>query len=117
MPAVALLLACGGGDLVLPADGTPAKIEVVEGNNQSGRVGVALARPVVGRVTDAQGQPVEQVQVVFTFTADGTGATVAPATATTDADGASASRSCSVGGSGRPPRRSTSSGRMGLSPP
>ena len=87
MPAVALLLACGGGDLVLPADGVPASIEVVEGGGQSGRVGVPLALPVVGRVTDAQGRPVAEVRVAFAFTDDGTAASVAPDTATTDADG------------------------------
>ena len=87
VPAVALLLACAGGDLVLPADGVPASIEVVEGGGQSGRVGVPLALPVVGQVTDAQGRPVAEVRVAFAFTDDGTAASVAPDTATTDADG------------------------------
>ena len=88
VPAVALLLlACGGGDLVLPADGAPASIQVIEGDGQSGRVGVPLAGPVVGRVTDTQGRPVEQIRVVFTFTDAAGEATVVPDTATTDADG------------------------------
>ena len=87
MPAVALLLACGGGDLVLPADGVPAAIKVVEGDGQSGRVGVPLARPLIGRVTDAQGRPVSGIPVAFAFTDETADASVAPDTATTDDDG------------------------------
>ena len=86
VPAVALLLACGGGDLVLPADGVPAALDVI-GDGQSGRVGVPLARPVVGRVTDGQGRPVSGVPVAFVFTDPVGDASVAPDTATTDADG------------------------------
>ncbi|MEO6057086.1 MAG: Ig-like domain repeat protein [Gemmatimonadales bacterium] len=86
-PALVLLLSCGGGDLVLPAEGEPAAIEVVQGDAQSGRVGLPLAEPVVGRVTDSQGRPVVDVSVAFAFTTDGTDATVAPDAATTNADG------------------------------
>ncbi|HUR94056.1 MAG TPA: Ig-like domain repeat protein [Gemmatimonadales bacterium] len=71
----------------MPADGEPAKLEIAEGNGQSGRVSVALANPVVGRVTDTQDRPVADVRVAFAFSGDGGGATVAPDTASTDADG------------------------------
>ena len=49
VPAAILLVGCGGADLVLPGDGEPAAIEIVQGNEQSGRVGVVLAQPVVAR--------------------------------------------------------------------
>jgi hypothetical protein len=84
---VALLVACGGADLVLPGDGEPAAIEVVQGGGQTGRVGTALADPVVARVTDSQGRPVSGARVALVFTGDASGATVAPDTATTDTDG------------------------------
>ncbi|HET6576960.1 MAG TPA: Ig-like domain repeat protein, partial [Gemmatimonadales bacterium] len=86
LPAVALLLSCGGGDLVLPSGNEPAAVTILEGDAQSGRVGAALADPVVARVTDAQGRPVTSVPVAFVFMG-GIDATVAPDTATTDADG------------------------------
>jgi adhesin/invasin len=54
----ATLVSCGGDDLVLPSEGEPAAISVVAGNKQSGRVGEALADPVVIEVTDVSGRPV-----------------------------------------------------------
>jgi hypothetical protein len=90
VPALGLLLACGGGDLFLPADGVPASIEVVGGEGQSGRVGAPLANPVVGRVRDAQGRPVADVRVAFAFTDAGSAGSVVPDTATTDAEGLAA---------------------------
>jgi len=87
VPVVALLVSCGGADLVLPGDGEPAAITVVQGDGQTGRVGVALANPVVARVTDSQGRPVSGARVAMVFTGDPSGATVAPDTATTDGDG------------------------------
>ena len=89
LPAVALLLSCSGGDLVLPSEGEPATITIVEGQAQSGRVGAPLGVPVVARVTDSQGRPVIGVPVAFAFTG-GVDATVAPDTADTDADGRAA---------------------------
>jgi adhesin/invasin len=86
---VALLGACGGGDLVLPSDGQPAAIEIVRGDGQSGRVGVALADPVVALVSDAQGRPVTGVPVAFAFQGE-TDASVAPDAASTGADGRAA---------------------------
>ncbi len=120
LPALTLLLACGGGDLVLPADGEPAAIEVVQGNGQSGRVGVALANPVVGRVTDTQGRPLADALVAFAFMEDGTGATVAPDTATTDADGRASFQvvmGTRVGGAGAELRVSAGGGQRTLAAP
>ena len=90
VPAVALLLACGGENLVLPGGGDPAALEIVSGDAQCGRVGAPLANPVVALVTDAQDRPVVGVPVAFAFTGDATDATVAPDTATTDAAGRAA---------------------------
>jgi hypothetical protein len=121
-PALALaqVLACGGGDLVLPAEGEPAAVEVVQGDGQSGRVGVALPKPVVGRVTDSQGRPVGDASVAFAFTDDGTGASVAPDTATTDADGNASFQVVTgtrVGPSGAELRVSTANGQRTLTAP
>lgn len=83
---LALLAACGGDKLVLPSDGAPAAIVIVEGNEQTGRVGAALASPLVVAVTDTRGRPVEGAAVTFTFNG-GTGSDATPSTTTTDANG------------------------------
>ena len=62
-------------------------IEVVDGNGQSGSVGELLTAPVVVKVTDASGDPVEGVTVDFALTSAGQGAEISPATARTGADG------------------------------
>jgi hypothetical protein len=59
------LLACGGGDLTLPPDVSPASLDVVSGNGQLGTVGTPLPRPLVVRVTDAAKQPVANVTLRF----------------------------------------------------
>ena len=81
--AAALLLSCGGDDLVLPSDGEPAAIAVVQGNGQSGRVGEALAEPLVVEVLDGAGRPVPGATVVIELP----GAVVEPDTLPTDAQG------------------------------
>jgi Bacterial Ig-like domain (group 3) len=90
VPVAFLLVDCGGGDLLLPGEGEPAAIRIVQGDAQSGRVGALLAQPVVARVTDSQDRPVIGARVAFAFTGDASGATVAPDTATTDAGGQAA---------------------------
>jgi 5-hydroxyisourate hydrolase-like protein (transthyretin family) len=86
-PALTLALACAGADLVLPDDGEPAAIEILQGTPQSGRVGADLNELVVARVTDSQNRPIADARVVLVFTQDGSGATAVPDTALTDADG------------------------------
>ena len=118
VPAAFLLVGCGGADLVLPGDGEPATIEIVQGNEQSGRVGVVLAQPVVARVTDSQGRPVSGVRVAFAFTGDPSGATVAPDTAETDGDGRAAFRivlGTHVGGAAAEVRVASAGGERVLS--
>ena len=79
--------ACGGGDVSLPPDGQPASIAVMEGNDQSGRVGEPLADPLVVQVTDSRGRPVEGATVVFEFSSAGPGASVVPEEKITNGDG------------------------------
>jgi hypothetical protein len=62
----------------------PTTIELVSGNNQSGAVGTAVPNPLVVRVTDAAGIPVENVGV--NWTAEG-GGSVSEANTPTDASG------------------------------
>lgn len=78
-----LAAACGGDDLVLPSEGSPAAIAVVQGDGQSGRVGETLADPIVVLVTDTRDRPVVGVAVAFAFN----GGTVAPDTVVTDENG------------------------------
>ncbi len=77
---------CGGDDLVLPSEGEPASIRVVQGDGQSGRVGEMLAQPVVVEVSDLTGRPVAGASVVFELTGS------QPDTVTTDSDGESGAR-------------------------
>jgi PKD repeat protein len=86
---VALLAgACSSGDsLLLPSEGEPASIKVVQGDSQSGRVTRPLAGPVVVAVSDSRNRPVEGATVTFELTAAGPGADIIPHTATTNANG------------------------------
>ena len=63
----------------------PSSVDVMSGDEQVVRQGLALYEDVVVRVGDAGGSPVQGVTVAFA-PADGDGA-ADPATATTDADG------------------------------
>ena len=120
VPAAVLLVGCGGGDLVLPGEGEPAAIQIVQGDSQSGRVGVVLPRPIVARVTDSQDQPVTGARVAFAFTGDASGATVAPDTATTDGGGQATFQivlGTRVGGAAAEVRVATASGERVLSAP
>ncbi len=58
-------VACGGGDLMLPGDGGPARLNAVGGNGQEGTVGTKLPDPLIVRVVDAAANPVGNVLVRF----------------------------------------------------
>ena len=88
MPAAA----CGGDDLTLPGPGDPAALSIVAGDGQRGPLGAALTNPLVVRLVDTEGLPVEGRPVVFRFTDDFPDATIDPASAPTDADGHAAVR-------------------------
>jgi adhesin/invasin len=77
------LAACGGEDLVLPSEGEPADIAVVQGDGQNGRAGEALPQPLIFAVTDGTGRPVAGATVVVELA----GADVSPDTSTTDQNG------------------------------
>jgi adhesin/invasin len=77
------LFSCGGDDLVLPGEGEPAEITIVQGNGLSGRVGEALAKPLIVEVLDIADRPVAGATVVI----DLSGAVAEPDTLSTDALG------------------------------
>ncbi len=86
LPTLALL-ACSGGDLVLPGDGAPASLDILQGNGQSGRVGELLAQPIRVRVTDGARRPVVGATVVLELADPGPQTEIEPDTAQTSADG------------------------------
>jgi PKD repeat protein len=71
---------------LLPSRGD-LRIQVVDGDSQSGPVGGTLSSPVIVQVTDADSQPVNGVAVEFALTSAATGADIAPPTAITDREG------------------------------
>ena len=88
--ACALVVSCGGDELLLPAEGEPSALVIAQGDAQSGVAGAALPEPIVVRVTDARNRPVSGSQV--TFEAGSGGGTVSPQTVTTDTAGLAASQ-------------------------
>lgn len=81
--AAAALATCGGDDLLLPDPGDPAVITIIQGNGQSGRVGEALAEPLIVQVLDGGDRPVSSATVVVEFS----GGVAEPDTLSTDAQG------------------------------
>jgi PKD repeat protein len=80
-----LMAGCGGDNLTLPSEGEPARIEILQGHQQSAPVSSQL--PVVVRVTDTQNRPVQGATVEFVLEDDGGGGSVSPASAVTDTAG------------------------------
>jgi hypothetical protein len=78
-------LGCGGSDLVLPSDGGPANVEIVQGDGQAGRAGSPLADSLVVRLADQAGTGVPGRTVSWIVSAGGGSAT--PGAVTTDAEG------------------------------
>jgi adhesin/invasin len=77
------LFSCGGDDLVLPGEGEPAAITVVQGNGLRGRVGEVLSQPLIVEVLDGADRPVPAATVVVELS----GAVAEPDTISTDAKG------------------------------
>jgi hypothetical protein len=77
------LFSCGGDDLVLPSEGEPATITIVQGDGLSGRVGEALADLLIVEVLDVADRPVPGATVVI----DLSGAVAEPDTLSTDPQG------------------------------
>jgi hypothetical protein len=82
--AWSILLAACGGDSAGPDGGEPSAIAVVSGDNQTGRVGEALAAPLVARITDARGQPVGGATVTFSVASGGGSLTATVVTSAAD---------------------------------
>ena len=85
-------LACGGDDLVLPTGGTegsptssPAVLQMVTGNGQSGVPGSPLSQPIVVKLLDQDGNPMPGQRVAWVIST-GRG-TVVPQSPTTDENG------------------------------
>jgi hypothetical protein len=81
------VLACAGGDLNLPNNGTPVELTAVSGDGQEATVGSRLPKPLVVRVTDAARQPIAAVPLVFRFQDAIPDAEIEPASVETDSTG------------------------------
>lgn len=84
---LAPLAACGGGDLTLPDNASPATLQAISGAGQEGTVGSKLDKPLIVRVIDGSSRPVAGVPVVFRFQSEVPDAQVSPSQATTDPTG------------------------------
>ena len=93
--------ACGGGDLVLPEDQSPADMVLVDGDGQAGSVGAELPDPLVVQVVDAENRPIAGVRVAFALGARADGGDTSPDTALTNAEGLASTRWILGGSSGR----------------
>jgi hypothetical protein len=90
------LASCSGEGVIVPGDGTIARLEAVAGNGQRAPVGEPVPEPLVVRAEDRAGRPVTGVDIAFRFI--NTNGRVAPGTTTTGADG-QATAEVTLGGS------------------
>ena len=88
--ALALITACGGGDLIIPTDNEPRFTIVQGGNGQIGASGEALSQPLIVRAVDGSGQGVAGLPVTWTVRSGG--GAIIPAAAETDSDGFATAR-------------------------
>jgi Bacterial Ig-like domain (group 1) len=85
--ALTALIGCGGSDLVLPGNGTPAGLRLINGNNQTGLAGSALALPLEVKVVDDRDNPLSGHSVAFALDTDAPGARLDPESARSGSDG------------------------------
>ena len=83
----AAIVSCGGDDLVLPGETSPAEIAVITGNNQRGPAGQPLRDSLVVQVRDRRGQALPNARVAFRLDGEAPGASISPDTAETGAEG------------------------------
>jgi hypothetical protein len=86
--ALAAVHGCGGGDLILPGDGTPAELRITAGDSQPGVPRAALRESLEVSVIDARGEPLPGQTVEFLLESQPPGAEVSPEIATSRANGA-----------------------------
>jgi hypothetical protein len=77
---------------VLPKEGEPANVTVMEGNNQTGTVGTALTESLTVRITDPSNRPVVGAKVQFVLGSNAAGGDLSPDTVLTDSDGKAPAR-------------------------
>ena len=88
LAALVITVGCSGDDGTNPPpppDNSPAAVNVVSGNGQSGTVGSTLQQSLVVRVTDSSGSPLGNITITWSVTAGG--GSLASATSSTDAQG------------------------------
>ena len=90
------LLACSGDGLVVPGDGSIARLVPVAGNGQRAVAGHPVPEPLVVRAVDQVDRPVTGADITFRFI--NTDGRVAPGNVTTGADG-QATATVTLGGS------------------
>jgi hypothetical protein len=89
---LALAASCGGSDLTLPSEFSPAAISKEEGDGQTGAAGAALSDSLGVKVVDRQGVGVPNAPVAFTIDGELPGAAVTPDVARTGSDGMARAR-------------------------
>ncbi len=89
---LAMLAGCGGSDLVLPGSGTPADLQMVNGNDQTGLAGSPLPQPLEVKVVDDRGNPLSGHTVTFALDTDAPGALLDPESVRTGQNGIAQSR-------------------------
>jgi hypothetical protein len=84
------LVACAGGDLLLPDDRAPVQLRAVSGDGQSAVAGTTVPHPLVVEALDRAGRPVEGAVILFQFVDPPNGAVIAPTAPETDPEGRAA---------------------------
>lgn len=74
--AILVLAQCGGNDLTLPSESSPAAISKLTTDNLTGTAGEPLSQPLQVKVLDLRGVPVPNQRVAFTVEGDVTDAEV-----------------------------------------
>jgi hypothetical protein len=90
------LPACSGDGIMVPGDGSIARLVAVAGDGQRAVVGRPVAEPLVVRAVDQGNRPVTGAAITFRFI--NTDGRIAPGTMTTGADG-QATAEVTLGGS------------------
>ena len=90
--ALASGVSCGGSDLTLPTDITPAAISKEKGDGQKGFPGAALAESLAVKVVDGEGVALPSARVAFAVDGGASGGAVSPSVARTGSDGMARAR-------------------------